>query len=103
MYACSSETSNTKDNELADRLCGDPSFGPLCFPNTPGPCYPPPPTGKCATRLAGVGPSYDQCKDGPRTWGQPITVSLNDPCDLSNKADGCLLAKTPNDCPLANK
>jgi len=103
MYACYSETSNTTDDELADRLCGDPSFGHLCFPNTPGPCYPPP-AGRCETRLAGVGPSYDQCHEATptaRTWGQPITVYLNNPCDLSNASKGCLLARTPNDCPAS--
>ena len=96
MYACYSEVSNTADNQLADRLCGDPNAGVQCFPNRPGPCYPPPPAGRCDSRSAGGGPSYDTCHETSGVWDQPITVYLNDPCDLSDTSKGCLLARKGN-------
>ncbi|WP_394821024.1 hypothetical protein [Pendulispora albinea] len=96
MHACFSEVSNTAENQLADRLCGDPNASFQCFPNKPKPCYPPPPTGRCDTRTAGNGPSYDTCHEASGIWRQPLTVYLNDPCDLSHVSAGCLFARKPN-------
>ncbi|WP_437483596.1 hypothetical protein WME75_43115 [Sorangium sp. So ce1014] len=80
-YACFSHVWRYGKAYMADRLCLSPEDS--CFVNQPGQCWPPSgATGQCEYDNV----LYPECQWRPQTYKHPVTIYLNDPCDLSGNA-----------------
>ena len=83
-YTCYSNTWSDGLAHDADRLCATPDS--TCFTNPPQPC-----SDHCSTVDSGPPPAYLNCSwtDPFPEWKHPITVHLNNPCDLSHDIPSC--------------
>lgn len=83
-YTCYSDIWSGDIAHDTDRLCATPNYP--CFTNSPRPCR-----DRCSTVDSGPPPAYLNCSwaDPLRAWNHPITVHLNNPCDLSHDIESC--------------